>query len=121
MIRRACLISATSCMVSLAACGDKRDPIDGAPCVNVPPEVTYSVHIKPILDDHCVDCHAAVPARGDAPREVNFDNYKDAAFDADEAVAQVQAGLMPPRSDHNPVNATDLCLMRAWAHTGAKP
>ena len=90
-------------ILSFAGCGDKIDPIT----VNPPPPdggnsdavISYDMDIKPILDSHCILCHASDKQgleRNGAPVQVNLDSYENVTPFAQNANARIQSGTMPP-------------------------
>lgn len=99
-------------------CDDKADPV-GEPDDGLPDMVTYTTHIKPLMDTHCIQCHATFHQGADrngAPVGVNFDTYADARSSADRGDARIQAGTMPPAAG---LSAYDRSLFRRWVQQGA--
>ena len=83
-----------------AACGGtKTDPAapDGDDD-GLPGTVTYTGHVKALLDANCIRCHASSlegRARNGAPADVNLDTYPAAVAAAQRANVQIQLGTMP--------------------------
>ncbi len=54
-------------------------------------DITYSEHIAPLLQKHCVECH-----QKDAVAPFSLENYKQVVARADTIAEVVQEGRMPP-------------------------
>jgi uncharacterized membrane protein len=81
-----------------SGCGEEQDP-GGDDDVVVDAGVTYTEHIKPILDGACISCHASYLAGADrngAPEGVDFDTFEAASASGSAANTRIQAGTMPP-------------------------
>lgn len=68
----------------------------------------------------CTGCHSSTlagTARGGAPANVNFDTYAGAAARAGEALAEIEAGRMPPRGEAQP-SAAQISALQTWASCG---
>lgn len=92
------LLFVLTCALGGLACEDKVDPI-GETGGGLPDQVTYNQHIKPLLDSHCVQCHATFRQGADrqgAPLGVDYDTYVAARASATRGNAAIQAGTMPP-------------------------
>ena len=80
--------------------------------------VTYTEHIKPILDRRCTGCHSSalggVDRRG-APLGVDYDTYQAAKVSADDAEKRIQAGVMPPGQ---PLPSDEKVLFEEWIDDG---
>ena len=86
-------------LVGFVGCGDKSDPVGPVENDVVTGTITYTQHVKPIFDDHCVRCHGAAvqgAERNGAPSSVNLDTYVSAAANAERAEARIISGTMPP-------------------------
>ena len=98
-------------------CGDKADPV-GEPGDGLPDLVSYTQHIKPLLDTNCIQCHAISRQGADrngAPVGVNFDTYANARSSADRADARIQAGTMPPTGG---LTTYDRSVFHKWVEQG---
>ena len=103
----------------LFACKQKGEEAIPAPTktASTTTDITYAVHVKPILDTFCMACHNGATY---IPDLSTFDKLKP----------QVEAGLvydhlfskkdMPPYGSPAP-SATDLKLIRSWLDSGHKP
>ena len=99
-------------------CGEKIDPVLGD-FVPVDGGATYGEAIKPLLDRHCIGCHASYrsgPNRSGAPINVNYDTYEEAAASASAGNTRVQAGSMPPSG---PLSRAERELFQQWVDDGA--
>ncbi len=97
-MRRHRFVVALACLALCLACGDKVDPL-GEPGDDLPDVVTFTIHIKPLLDTRCVQCHASFrqgPDRNGAPPGVDYDTYALAVASAQRGNARIQDGTMPP-------------------------
>ncbi len=102
--------------VLLGGCGEKQDPI--GPDAGIDGEVSYGVHIMPILDANCVRCHASDKqgaARNGAPVGFDYDSYAGAVATADRANAQIQSGSMPVGGS---LTVEEKGLFQAWLDQG---
>jgi uncharacterized membrane protein len=99
----------------LTGCGDKQDPLSGADVGNNG-EVTYTEHIKSILDANCIGCHAVDKqgaSRNGAPVGINFDTYQAAKSSGTRANQLIQAGTMPIGGQ---LSSEDKSLFQQWAN-----
>lgn len=65
---------------------------------------------------HCQGCHASTaPDRHGAPHDVTFDAEADVRRRADDVLALVESGAMPPGGG---VTDDDLALLRVWLGCG---
>jgi uncharacterized membrane protein len=68
----------------------------------------------------CTTCHSSAltgSARSGAPPSVNFDSYSAAAAHAAEAVAEIDAGRMPPAGASQPSSA-QVTALTLWTSCG---
>ena len=108
-----------------AGCGDKlySDNVGRADAVGVDAgssesPVTYEGQIKPVLDAHCINCHASALSGGDrngASASVNYDTYASSLANADSANEQIQQGYMPPNT---PLQDAEMALFQQWLDDG---
>jgi hypothetical protein len=100
--------------------------------------VSYNNQIGPILSEHCFRCHGPDsasrkpkkhPLRLDRPDFAyeSRDNGKPVIIKGDpgasELVRRISAtddDVMPPASEHNPLKADEVALMRQWIAQGGK-
>ena len=89
--------------------------------------MTYALQIKPLLDMHCVGCHASTvhgDARHGAPDGMDYDTYDGAKAAEPKLTAKVDEGLMPiDATTHqpNPLSEPDKSLFHAWLDQGLLP
>lgn len=113
-LRLAAVLALGACLIG--GCGEKQDPL--GPDAGIEGDVTYGVHIMPILDANCIRCHAADKqgaARNGATVGFDYDTYQDAVETADRANAQIQAGAMPVGGQ---LTDEDKGLFQAWVDQG---
>jgi uncharacterized membrane protein len=102
----------------LICCGTKSDPVGGSPADGLPDTVTYTQHIRPLLEANCTGCHASTlqgANRNGAPTGVDFDTYANAVQSAERGNARIQAGSMPPSGGLSP---DDKVLFQEWVDQG---
>jgi len=107
---------------ALAGCGTKWDAIqDGSYCsdpVAFDGGVTYTAHVKPILDTACATCHATTRAGADrhgAPSGVNYDTYAEASANGESGLNLVRRQSMPPDAA---LASADCSVFGAWVDQG---
>jgi len=114
-----CAAVAGLAIVIATGCGEKQDPGGGAgDDADVDGGVTYSEHVAPILDGHCIGCHSGYlegADRNGAPPGVDFDTYEAAVESGDAANVRIQAGSMPPSGS---LSAGDKAIFQAWVDEG---
>ena len=113
---------AVCCVVLLSACEDKIDPIDpgGNGGDGLPDNVTYTQHVKPVLDQYCAFCHGTGvtgAARQGAPPGIDMDTYDTAVATSERSNVRIQAGTMPPAG---PLTAYDRDLFQKWVDQGTQ-
>jgi uncharacterized membrane protein len=99
-------------------CGTKNDSVGGLPEDGLPDTVTYTEHIRPLLEASCTGCHASTlhgANRNGAPTGVDFETYARAAQSAERGNARIQAGSMPPSGG---VGSNDRALFQKWVDQG---
>lgn len=107
------------CVIPIG-CDDKIDPVDPGDDDDLPENVTYTAHIRPLLETSCLSCHSAQVQGGDregAPANVNFDSYTDAVAWAESSNVRIQAGTMPPS---NPLSSFNRALFQRWIDQGTR-
>jgi uncharacterized membrane protein len=100
-------------------CDDKADPV-GDQSDGLPDVVTYTQHVKPLLDASCIQCHATFRQGADrngAPTGINFDTYSVARASADGGSMSIQAGTMPPAGG---LSQYDRSLFAKWVEQGTQ-
>ena len=109
------LMGAALVGASLAACGEKLDPVPRAGVCAERANVSYRAEIAPLLLTYCQPCHSASALdRQGAPAAVNLDTYAEAAAKAAQANARIQAGSMPPADVQLPLSTDERCAFQAW-------
>lgn len=105
-------------LVCSPGCGEKQDPVNDDGGIDF--DVTYTQHIKRILDANCIGCHATTNQGADrkgAKLGVDFDTFNAATQSAQAANPLIQAGSMPPSGA---LSAQDKALFKAWVDQGLK-
>ncbi len=105
--------------------GSGRDSSGADTAGVVPAHPTYSVEVRPILDEWCVSCHGETPV-DDAPDYFRLDVYattgevRGAAAMAEfiAITATSSAGSMPPRGGASPSDVERATLL-AWVDDAA--
>ena len=80
--------------------------------------ITYTSHIKTILDQYCVRCHSTQKqgdARNGAPIDHNYDTYIEAKASGIHGNERIQAGSMPPEG---PMPDDNKALYQQWIDEG---
>jgi len=80
----------------LGGCGGGEESVDTSSCTTA--EVSYDVHIKPLIANNCLGCHSASLSgeeRNNAPSSANFESYADLEGYRLDMVTRVVAGAMP--------------------------
>lgn len=101
-------------------CEDKLDPVDagGNQSDGLPDLVTYTEHVKSLLDMHCSICHSTQLTGADrfgAPPGVNTDTYTEAVASGQRSNIRIQAGTMPPAGA---LGLYDRQLFQKWIDQG---
>ena len=94
------------------ACGEKMDPlVDPDEVVS---DVTYTSHIKRILDESCIGCHASYRVgedRNNAPPGIDYDTSEAAQTYGPGGNSRIQADVMPPST---PLSVEAKNLFQEW-------
>ena len=99
-------------------------PEMAAPAESAEPRITYSEHLAPLIDRHCVNCH-----REGSAAPFPLETFAQAAKRAGDLATVTQSRFMPPRSldatfgrrfahEHSLADA-EIELFAAWAKQGA--
>ena len=130
-VRLAAIASVPCVLAALAACSGGTGGGSGAGAdvaADAPgPVVTYAVQIKPLLDAHCVSCHASTvhgDARHGAPDGKDYDTYDGAKAAEPKLTGKVEGDTMPidaATSQPTPLSAPDKALFQAWLDQGLLP
>lgn len=84
--------------------------------------VTWQRDIRPIMDGHCIECHA-----DGAIAPFSFEDWETVSIMAPSIVGSVEAGTMPPyqfdedcqpTASHLPLDDEEQALFTAWADDG---
>jgi len=111
-------VSCAAVISLLPSCGEKIDPMSAVSDTGGG-QITYTEHIKPILDMNCIRCHTAANQGGDrngAPPDVNLDTYNSTVEVGLRANARIQAGTMPPGTGGIP--SDERALFQGWIDQG---
>lgn len=104
---------------------DAHTPIDGGrsdaaatPDSSMPAQITYRAHIQPLLQSHCLLCHAnALTGGGYTMR-----NYSEASQEASSMLSVTESGMMPPAcaagDEGECLTAQQVGLIRSWIAQG---
>lgn len=102
----------------------------------LPDEVDFNFHIRPILSNHCFNCHG--PDESSRQAGLRLDTYEGATallesglqaikpghWRSSEAINRILADdpelMMPPPEINNPVSARDVALLKKWIQQGAE-
>lgn len=102
----------------------------------LPDEVDFNFHIRPILSNHCFNCHG--PDESSRQAGLRLDTYEGAtallesgrqAIDpghwrSSEVISRISTDdpelMMPPPENNNPVSARDVALLKKWIRQGAE-
>lgn len=106
--------------LSLLFCGCTNDSpddlIDATPVENV----TYTEHVKTIINNNCIVCHGTIPANGAPMSLVTYAQVKDAVQNRGLldriSRAQGEPGMMPNGGTRLPQNQID--LITQWNEQG---
>jgi uncharacterized membrane protein len=115
---RRCAVAFLLLAACLVACEDKLDPFVEGGQHQLPDSVSYTEHVKPLLDTYCTGCHASFlqgADRNGAPTGVDVDTYAGAVQWADRSNARIQAGSMPPSGG---LSSSDRELFQKWVDQG---
>lgn len=114
LMRRVTIVAVITFVSLLLSCGTKNDPVESLPQDGLPDTVTYTQHIRPLLETNCTGCHASTlqgANRNGAPTGVDFDTYANAAQSAERGNVRIQAGSMPPTGG---IDSYDRALFQKW-------
>ena len=101
-------------VATILSCGDKIDTIEEMDDSDLPEQVTYGEHIRPILEQHCTMCHALNIQGADrqgAPVGVDLDTYQRAMEWSERSNMRIQGGTMPPSGG---LSSYDRSLFQKW-------
>jgi hypothetical protein len=94
---------------------------------SVPDRPTYHADVYPLLSDHCLLCHGALPNRG-APDSFRLDVHGDvgtisgAQTMAFAIAGDAASGRMPPAAANGDgVGPKGIAMLQRWADQGALP
>lgn len=102
---------------------------------NLPEQLDFNFHIRPILSNHCFNCHG--PDEASRQAGLRLDTYEGATallesgnqaivpghWKKSEAISRISSDdpelVMPPPDVNNPVSERDLLLLKKWIKQGA--
>lgn len=88
------------------------DPIENDPDLEDPCKtITYSLSVKPIIDNNCTQCHSA--SGGQFP---NLDSYNGLSANANNVLAEVESRRMPLGGS---LTSTEIAAIKCWVSNGA--
>jgi len=118
------------------ALANSRNPRGGKPegAAEVPEEISYNQHVRPLLSENCFFCHG--PDEAERKSGLRLDTEAGATGDLGGYAAVVpgspgdselwrrvstddEADMMPPSDSHRELNAADREILRQWIAEGA--
>lgn len=124
-------------LLGLLACGPSLPSAVENELAQLPAQLDYNFHIKPILSDRCFSCHG--PDANHQEAELRLDNAKDAtaplASGAGRAIVPGSPGKsillerilshdpeqkMPPPSSNLSLDAREMAILSRWIEEGAE-
>ncbi len=101
-----------SIILAFIFCGCENDSTSDLIYGTMIDNATYTEHVKPIIDNNCIVCHAATPVNGAPMPLVTYANVREAAEDRGMldriSRAQGQPGMMPNGGTRLPQHQIDL-------------
>ncbi len=107
--------------LALNSCENADTPVVEKPLCDTS-KVSYVTCVKPILDKHCVGCHAT----GNTSGYVNLDNYSDAKMfgvsgELYGCSAHVDGFLYMPPNGAASMDTMSLIIIKKWTDQGCLP
>jgi hypothetical protein len=118
------------CCIILAGCRSEHYTAE------LPDQVDFNFHIRPILSNHCFTCHG--PDESGRQAGLRLDTYEGATALLESGRQAINPGhwrsselirrigsddpetIMPPPEANNPVSERDLALLKKWISQGAE-
>jgi len=99
------------------------------------PQVSYSKNVRPIIDEHCLECHK-VGGEGEKKSGLNLETYADMmkgtkfgpmivpgdSFGSNLVVlieGRADESIHMPRSEHGPLSEAEIETIKNWIDQGA--
>ena len=95
----------TSCLTNVENQLIEEEPVDD-PCATI----TYAIHVKPIIDNNCIQCH------GNGGNFPNLTTYNGTSANANIVNAEVSSGRMPRGGS---LTADEKKAIDCWVEGGA--
>ena len=93
----------------------------GATCPTPQKAPSFAQDVKPFLNARCTICHSTHPRDGGfAPSAQNFETYAGFEPWAQDSLASLLQGTMPPPESDPAPPAADICMLKAWIDQGAQ-
>ena len=106
----------------------------------IPEQIDYNFHVKPILSDRCFKCHGPDQnqLKGDLRLDIESEAYKSATNEVSEAASVISPGhlgnselalricsddpnyVMPPPESHLDLTAREKAILLRWIEQGAE-
>ncbi len=90
------------------------------------PDVSFEKDIKPILENHCINCHGPeepegtrLDVREDAMDYIEEGDAENSAF-YEHLISDDEEELMPPPDEENPLTQEQIQLVATWINEGAE-
>lgn len=87
--------------------------------------VSFENDIKPILENHCINCHGPekeegtrLDIRDDAMAYIEVGDAENSPF-YEQLISDDEEELMPPPDEENPLSAEQISLVKTWINEGA--
>jgi len=131
-MRRTAPLAVAACIVSIAAIAASRG---GRAAEPTPAEISFNRHIRPILSDHCFQCHGPDAAHRKADLRLDTEAGAKAELGghraivagdvaASELVRRIKAAdveeRMPPADFKRPLSGEQIAALEKWIAQGAK-
>ena len=88
--------------------------------------VSFERDIKPILENHCINCHGPekeegtrLDIRDDAMDYIEVGDPENSTF-YEQLITDDEDELMPPPDEENPLTAEQISLVKTWISEGAE-
>jgi hypothetical protein len=101
--------------------------VDAAPSSADEPVIDFGRDVRPILRDHCLECHGGVKQAADlsfihrdAALDVIEPGEPDESIIIDRITSDDESEVMPPPEHQHPLSGQQIETLRAWIAQGAK-
>ena len=103
--------------LTFSACTSNSENETDPPGGTDPKDVSYEVHIKPIMTSKCTSCHKDPPINNAPMSLLTYQNVKDAVNNSG-LINQVESGDMPPAGSD--LSDAQVQLIKDWQKGGFK-